>query len=285
MDALGAGPVLAIQADAGLSAMINSLADQIEAKNEVLAREAREHRMLFTDGVASNMEHLLKLHTLNESRAHLRAIQQCPVLHPYDVFVLLGRLIGHLAVFHDELVPGPLPPYNHDQPGETFDLVKRRIEILLEAMRPGAYIERTFERKKDAQGREGLGVDLDRSWIDDNLEMFLGLRSDDMDVHEVQRFIQSRLNFKLASPTRAPKIANIAVRGLRFDVKSVPAGTLPRRQGLHYYRIDKTIGSDRTDYWKECEQERGIRIAIQEGQLASLEQFQPALFVILKGRP
>ncbi|MFQ5462797.1 MAG: type VI secretion system baseplate subunit TssK, partial [Phycisphaerae bacterium] len=273
MDALGAGPVLAIQADAGLSAMINSLADQIEAKNEVLAREAREHRMLFTDGVASNMEHLLKLHTLNESRAHLRAIQQCPVLHPYDVFVLLGRLIGHLAVFHDELVPGPLPPYNHDQPGETFDQIKRRIEILLEAMRPGAYIERTFERKKDAQGREGLGVDLDRSWIDDNLEMFLGLRSDDMDVHEVQRFIQSRLNFKLASPTRAPKIANIAVRGLRFDVKSVPAGTLPRRQGLHYYRIDKTIGSDRTDYWKECEQERGIRIAIQEGQLASLEQF------------
>jgi len=285
MDALGAGPVLALQSDTGLSAMINSLADQVEAKNEVLAREAREHRMLFTDGVASNMEHLLKLHTLNESRTHLRAIQQCPVLHPYDVFVLFCRLIGHLSVFHDELVPGPLPQYNHDKPGETFDLVKRRIEILLEAMRPGAYVERTFERTKDAQGRDGLGVELDRSWIDDNLEMFLGLRSDDMDVQEVQRFIQSRLNFKLASPTRAPKISNIAVRGLRFDIKQVPAGTLPRRQALHYYRIDKTIGSDRTDYWKECEQERGIRIAIQEGQLAALEQFQPALFVILKGRP
>lgn len=284
MDLLGAGPLLTAQADAGLSGLINSLTDQVEAKNEVLAREAREHRMMFTDGVASNLEHLLKLHTLNESRAHLRALQQCPVLHPYDLFVVFCRLIGHLSVFHDDLVPGALPAYIHDRPGETFDQVRRRLEVLLEAMRPGAYAERRFERRKDAQGREGLSVELDRGWIDENLEMYVGLRTEDMDIHELQRFIQSRLNFKLASPSRAPKITNIAVSGLKFDVRSVPAGTLPRRPGLHYFKIDKTIGSDRTDYWKECEQERGIRISIQEGQLNALEEFAPTLYIIMKGR-
>ncbi len=285
LDQLGAGPLLAIQADAGLSRLVTSLADQLEAKDEVLAREAREHRMLFTDGVAANTEHLLKLHALNEVRAQFRALLQCPVLHPYDVFVLLCRLIGHLSVFHDDLVPSGIPAYDHDRPGVSFESLRARIEVLLDAMRPMAYVERKFARKRDPRGHEGLEVELDRRWIDDNLEMYVGLHSEEMEIQEVERFIYSRLNLKLASPGRAPRIADTAVRGLRLEVKSVPAGTLPRRQGLHYFRINKTIGPDRTDYWRECEQERGIRVSLQERQLPDFEKFQPNLYVILKSRP
>jgi len=280
----GAGPLLAVQADPGLSALLASVADQIEAKDEVLAREAREHRMLFTDGVAANTEHLLKLHALNEARALYKALLQCPVVHPYDVFAAMCRLVGHLSIFHDDLVPAGLPTYDHDRPGESLGRLRSRIELLLEAMRPMAYIERRFVRKRDLQNREGLEVELDRRWIDENLELFVGLCSDEMEIQELERHIYGRLNLKLASPTRAPKIANIAVRGLRLEIKSVPAGTLPRRQGLHYFKIDKTIGTDKTDYWRECEQERGIRVSIQEGQLATFETFRPALYVVLKSR-
>jgi type VI secretion system protein ImpJ len=284
LETLGAGPVLTIRAHAGLSSVITSLADQVEAKNEVLAREAREQRMMFTDGVAANSEHLLKVHVLNETRAHLRALLQAPVLHPYDVFVVLARLVGHLSVFHEELVPGALPVYDHDRPGPAFEALRRRIVVLLDAMRPMAYVERRFERKKDDRGREGLAIELDRSWIDQNLEMYVGLTAPEMDTQELERFIRARLNMKLASPTRAPRIHNIAVQGLRMETRAVPAGTLPRRDGLHYFRINKTIGSDQTDYWRECEQERGIRVSIQEGQLESFEAFRPTLYVILRER-
>ncbi len=284
LDALGAGPLLAIQADSGVSRLVSSLVDQIEAKNEVVAKEAREHRMLFTDGVATNTEHLLKLHALNAVRAELKALMQCPLLHPYDLYVVLSRLIGQLSVFHEELVCGPLPAYDHDRPGATFDRLRARIEILLDAMRPMAYVERSFARKKDPRGHEGLEVELDRSWIDDNLEMYVGLYTAEMEIEELERQVYSRMNLKLASPTRAPRIADTAVRGLRLEVKSVPAGTLPRRQGLHYFRINKTIGPDRTDYWRECEQERGIRITLQERQLAEFELLGPCLYVILKSR-
>jgi type VI secretion system protein ImpJ len=284
LDPLGCGPLLALQSDGGLSRLITSLVDQIEAKDEVLAREAREHRMLFTDGVAANTEHLLKLHALNGLRAQLKALTQCPLLHPYDVFVALAHLVGQLSVFHDDLVPGVLPQYDHDRPGVSFDRLRARIEVLLDAMRPMAYVERRFGRKKDARGHEGLEVELDRKWIDENLEMYVALFAQEMEIQELEKYIYSRLNLKLASPSRAPRIANIAVRGLRLEIKSVPAGTLPRRQGLHYFRIDKTIGPDRTDYWRECEQERGIRVSTQEGQLADFEKFQPTLYVILKQR-
>lgn len=284
LDELGAGPVLAIQADQGLSAVVTSLSDQVEAKGEVLAREAREHHMLFTDGVAANTEHLLKLHAINEAGAELKALLQSPVLHPYDVFVALSALVGKLSVFHDDLVTGAIPIYDHDRPGEAFEQVRNRLVILLEAMRPIAYVERPFTRKKDERGRDGLEVELDRKWIDENLELFVALHSDEMDIDELERYVYGKLDMKLASPSRSPKIHNIAVRGLRLQIKSVPAGTLPRRQGLHYFKVNKAIGPDRTDYWKECEQERGIRMSIREGQLKAMEQFKPSLYVSLKVR-
>ncbi len=282
MDDLGVGPLLTVQADAGVSKMIRSLADQIEAKDEVLAREAKEHRMMFTDGVAANTEHLLKLHVLNESRAGIKAMLQSPVLHPFDVFCDFARLVGHLSVFHDDLVPMDIPAYDHDRPGECLEQLRARIVVLLEAMRPVAYVERVFALKKDETGREGLEVELDRKWIDENLEMFVALTSDEMDVNELYNHIYQKLDMKLASPTRSRKIHNIAVRGLSLQIKSVPAGTLPRRQNLHYFKVDKTIGPDRTDYWKECEQERGIRMSIREGQLSAMTRFKPALYVVLK---
>jgi type VI secretion system protein ImpJ len=284
LDELGTGPLLAVQADAGLSLLVRSLADQVEAKDEVLAREAREHRMAFTDGVAGNLEHLLKLHALNAGRTELRALQQSPLLHPYAVFTALCRLIGQLSVFHDDLVSGELPTYDHDQPGESLERARRRLLVLLDALRPLAYAERAFARKRDAGGRDGLEVELDRSWIDENLEMYVGLLAPDKDINELHQEIYGKLDMKLASPQRSGRIHNIAVRGLRLQVKSVPAGTLPRRPGLHYFRVDKTIGPDRTDYWRECEQERGIRMSIREGQIAAMEQFRPTLYVCLKER-
>lgn len=282
MDDLGAGPLLALQADAGLSALVRSLSDQIEAKDEVLAREAREHRMLFTDGVAANTEHLIKLHVLNEVRGGMKALLQCPVLHPFDVFSTFAKLVGHLSVFHEDLVPIDIPNYDHDRPGDSLERLRARIVVLLEAMRPVAYIERPFVLKKDETGREGLEVELDRKWIDENLEMFVALIADDLDINELYAHVYQKLDMKLASPSRSRRIHNIAVKGLSLQIKSVPAGSLPRRQNLHYFKVDKTIGPDRTDYWKECEQERGIRMSIREGQLAGMTRFNPALYVALK---
>ncbi|UCE59374.1 MAG: type VI secretion system baseplate subunit TssK [Phycisphaerales bacterium] len=284
LEVTGAGPLLSIQADVALSGMVTSLADQVEAKGEVLAREAREHQMMFTDGVASNTEHLLKLNALNELRAHLAALLQCPVLHPYDVFIAFSRLVGALSVYHDDLVPQGIPAYDHDRPGVSLDTLRRRIIILLEAVRALNYVSRPFARKKDRANRDGLEVELDRQWIDDNLEMYVAFQSEEMDINELERYIYNKLNLKLASPTRAPRIASIAVRGLRLQIKSVPSGTLPRRPGLHYFKIDKTIGQDRTDYWRECEQERGIRMGIPEGQLAAIEKYKPTLYVPLRSR-
>ena len=83
--------------------------------------------------------------------------------------------------------------------------------------------------------------------------------------------------------TRLRVVARNTADACTKIVSTIPAGTLPRRQGLHYFKVDKTIGPDRTDYWRECEQERGIRMSIREGQIAAMERYKPALYVALKG--
>ena len=142
----------------------------------------------------------------------MRALVQSPLLHPFDVFVVLARLVGQLSVFHDDLVPGDIPVYDHDRPGVAFGAVHKRIVLLLEAMRPMAYIERRFARKKDARGQDGLEVEIDRRWIDDNLEMYIGLHSDEMDIHEVERHVYSRLNLKLSHASGINQVLNRADR-------------------------------------------------------------------------
>jgi type VI secretion system protein ImpJ len=282
LDENGAGPLLAIQADPGLSGLLTALADQVEAKDELLAREAREHEMLFTDGVAANTEHLLKLHALNAARAELRLLQQCPRLHPYDLFVALGRLVGQLSIFHPGLVPGILPGYEHDRPAESLSAMAEVLRNRLEGLRPEAYVAAPFTRKKDPRGHDGLQVALERAWIDDKLDMYVALRADDKTVDELYQFIRGKFDLKLASPAKAPRIVGTSVSGLAFQIRSVPPGTLPRHRGLHYFHVEKRIGSDGVDYWRECEQEQGIRIALNEAQLPEMERFRPTLYVCLR---
>lgn len=285
LDDLACGPVLAVQASHGLSAMITALADQVQAKDDNMAEEAAQHNMEFTDGVANNMEHLIKLHVLNESRAHLRALLQCPLLHPYDVFVLFARLMGHLSIFNPEgRAPIALPAYDHDHPGEALDQLRARIEYLLQVIAGRDYAMRAFSHKVDKLGHDGLEIELERKWIEENLEMFLGLTDPTRDAAELERYIKTTFNLKLASPSQAPDIHLKAVRGLGWTAKAPPAGTLPRRQGLHYYRIEKTVGADRIDYWAGAEKERAIRMSPPPKDVVKVEDFKPTLFVILRGR-
>jgi hypothetical protein len=106
-----------------------------------------------------------------------------------------------------------------------------------------------------------------------------------MDISELYAHIYESVGLKLASPKRAPRIRKIAVRGLRLKERTtLPPGVLPRQPDLHYFQIDKSAGADARDYWKECEVEQGIRMALAEELLEKMESFQPTLYVALKKR-
>jgi predicted component of type VI protein secretion system len=194
-----------------------------------------------------------------------------------------------LSIFHPDLVPAPadFPPYDHDRPADSLGRLKKRIQVLLQAMLPHMYVQQVFSRKADERGRDGLEVELERPWIDENLEMFIALVADDMATEDVYRHIYGTdFDMKLASPRRSPRITTMNTRGLKIEIKPVPPGKLPQRQGLHFFKVNKTGGTstaERIDYWRECETERGIRMSFKEGKADAMEKFKPTLYVVLKG--
>lgn len=276
------GPFLAIQGSRVLSRLVNSLIDQIEAKNEVLAQEALETRMSFGDGVSANTEHLLKLHVLNGVVPRLRAVMAAPLLHPFDVYLELSRTVGELSIFDDTLLrPEPLPAYDHDYCARPLSELKDRIVRLLDMLRPLNFARADFVKNPDPEGHEGLAVELKPAWIQAQYEMYIAFESSEFQTDELLNHIYAKIDMKLASPKRSSRIRTTAVRGLKLRAKPVKPGTLPRRTDLHYYQIEKVAESQIADYWRECEYERGIRMSIREGHTAEMEKFRPALYVSL----
>lgn len=282
LDEEGAGPLLALQVDARLGRLIKSLADEIEARGETVARNARERRMAFTDGAPAHLDQLMKLHALNATHAEVRALVQSPLLHPFNVFVTLSRLMGHLSVFDpDRMMPADIPRYDHDRPAQTLMALGRELRALLTRVAGDAPEIRPFVRKTDVRGHPGLEVELEREWVDQGLEMYVGFVDEEREPEEFDRWLQSTFNMKLASPKRAPTLAQHNLAGLRYRLRTVIPPGLAHRRGLHYFRIER-MGTDRTDHWQECREERGIRMSLTEGQLGPMERLQPTLYVILK---
>lgn len=278
------GPALAIQGVPALNRLFAVLVDQIEGKGDVLAAEALESRMGFGDGVSSNVEHLMKVHTVNCVRTRLRALSAAPLLHPYDAFVELMTVAGWLSIFDSTTIkPDVVPIYDHDQPGVALSAARDRIVFLLDSLRPVNYALAPFARSKNADGREDLAVELKPSWLADQCDMYIALESGEFDSSEaLLKHIYSKFDMKLASPRRAPRLDTQGIRGLTLRVKTVRPGTLPRRSGLHYFWIDRTTtsGVAAVDYWRECENERGIWLTTREGQREEIEKFRPSLYVI-----
>ena len=63
------------------------------AKANALARTAEERRMSFATGALADVEHLFKLHLLNESGELMAGLLSPPLLHPYAAYVYLRGLL------------------------------------------------------------------------------------------------------------------------------------------------------------------------------------------------
>ncbi|MGE3180208.1 MAG: type VI secretion system baseplate subunit TssK [Phycisphaerae bacterium] len=282
---LQVGPCLRIQASRPLNAQIKLVIDHLDRKDAELAAEALELKMRFGDGVSANTEHLLKLHVLNGVVTRLRALTSGDSLHPFDAYHALAHAMGELSIFDEtRLKADSVPTYDHDSPNHAIEPICRRIIALLDTLAPRDFARVDFTRSVDETGLEGLAVDLQPLWITAQYDMYVAFETREFDTQALYEHIYGSEGFdmKLASPKRSSRVRRQAVKGLRLRTKAVPAGTLPRRDDLHYFQIDRSVDGQGSRYWVECENERGIRMSLREDQVEAMLKLRPALYVILR---
>ncbi len=166
-------PVLACDAWHELSVgVLQAIYDRIGRKIEKLAGQAVSRGLSLDSMAPGDALIFAQLRELNEAYATLTNIAFLEGVHPLAAYQELCRLVGQLSVFSPTRRPPAIPRYDHDDLGGCFHRLKNYLDDLLSIVPEPDYLERPFV----GNGLR-MQVSLERSWLDQKVQLYLGVRS------------------------------------------------------------------------------------------------------------
>ena len=236
--------------------ILQSVYDRVGRKLEKLASQAVS-RGLSPDSMApGDVQIFAQLRVLNETYATLSNLAFIEGIHPLTAYIELSRAVGQLSIFNLSRRPPAIPRYNHDDLGGCFYQLKNYLDDLLSIVPEPDYQERPFQ----GHGLR-MQVSLERPWLDQSAEMYIGVQSP-MEP-EACVDLMRQLDMKVGSSERVETIYRMGDVGLRFA--HVPASllpqSLPRPQGLTYFQINRE--QQKAD-WQFAEKSLSLAIRFNE---------------------
>jgi type VI secretion system protein ImpJ len=257
-------PLLAVDAWPDLSSgVFRAVYDMIGAKIDLSAQWAREYEADFDALQPGDLPRLLKLGQLNGAQGVLSTLAFVRGLHPLLAYAELCRIAGQLSLFDRSRRLGQLPPYDHDNLGNIFIMVREEIRRLLEDELP-QFERRPFRgvlfKGRDQVEKPGMQVDLPPHWLKDEWDWFVGVACEGFDPRNCEKFLNRTLYWKLASPARVEDVFQHAKPGLKLDLLEQPPRPLPSRGGWSYFRLVRE--GDGAQAWRHviAEKAMGMRL-------------------------
>src|SRR5262249_10938368 len=128
-----------------------------------------------------------------------------------------------------------LPRYDHDDLGGCYYRVKQYLDDLLREVEELTYQERPFE----GQGLR-MQVALEPAWLEPAWEAYVGVASPLPADRSVRLLTKpAYLDMKIGSAQTVDEIFEKGQAGLRFTQTPTPPRSLPVRDGLIYFQIDR----------------------------------------------
>lgn len=217
-----------------------------EAREGEAETEAGQVRLLLVLGVLSRYGPLLS-HWLDT-----------PQVQPWAMFGVLRQLIGELSVFSEncellgETASGEswLEPYRHDDLGRGFETLSAQVRLLLDGISAGAEWLVRFER-----GDQWFEAQLPDAFFGARHRYYLVLHTN----AEEQALGRDA---KLGALGRVEVLISRALPGIELIPLQAPPQGLPRRSGVHYFRLEAL-----SEAFEALEQERRAALFIPEAGL------------------
>ncbi len=275
LDATYFPPVLACDAWRDLSVgILQAVYDRIGRKIEKLAGQAVSRALSLDSTNPGDALIFAQLRELNEAYAVLTNIAFVEGIHPLWAYQELCRLVGQLAIFKVETrrTP-PIPRYNHDDLGGCFHRLKNYLDDLLSILPEPDYKEVPFV----GDGLQ-LKVGLQRPWLDQNAQLFIGVRS----PLEPDRCVElmGQIDMKVGSSDRIERIYALGDVGLKLLYVPAPRlpQALPREQGLTYFQINR---EQQQSEWQQVERSSTLAIRFNETKVVGNIDRQEAIILRL----
>ncbi len=225
-----------------------------------------------SDFDAHFIPHLLVLNALNRSLPVLNHIIENADFHPQEVYKNLRQIVGELSTFSDrinalgQLKDGTslLPEYNHEQLFYCFNEIRLLIGELLKGISVAG--ESVFSMIRDMDYFTAV---IPKEEFRDSYMYFLVLKS----TGDPDKIINDLHNLvKIGPKENIESMISRALPGVPVRHRLVPPPGMPKRSGLHYFRIDskhhlfeeiKRAGNISL-FWDNAPEDASIEIVISQ---------------------
>jgi type VI secretion system protein ImpJ len=222
-------PLLQITANPGLVGTIGRTLEMLDDKIASVGQTCAVRGAGFSTADIANF---WLLHAANSAASPLRHLLYSKRGHPEELFVELSRLAGSLATFKLNSDSRQLPRYDHENLGECFQILSKRIREDLDIIVPANCLSIPLKPAGDCF-YEGELVDsrcLGRSqWV-------LALRAS---VSELELMVTAPQLIKICSPPFVRELVKRALPGLALKHLSTPPPALRPNLEKQYFSISR----------------------------------------------
>ena len=217
---------------------LRQLLSVMVGKQRQLAEGRRMRSAASVDFQASDASKFWMLHTLNSFIPRVSHLVDHGEVHPEELYLMLGAVIGELCTFSPDGDPTDLPKFNYLELGEVLDPMFQRCIQMVNAVLAEQYVLIPLEKRDD-------GMYLGR-FDDPNLPRKHGffLECSGSDEGTLREKLPKLL--KVASWTQIGYILNAAIPGVKCEVEYRPPGAIPVKPGLVYLKVEMD-----GDYWND----------------------------------
>lgn len=230
-------PVLKVSASEWLANMLRQLVEILVTKSGSLSEQRRGTNASLADFTTSEVAVFWLLNTINASIPTMAHYFRSPLLHPENLYLEMGELIGKLMTFSLEYHPKDIVKYDHDDLYFTFSNLSAQLRELLETVIPSRCVPIPLEKTRDTLY---VGRIEDERLLKD-AAFYLAVRAQMPEaklIDGVPRVV------KIASRDVIDSVIGSALPGVVLTLASPPPAPIPARVGFKYFQLDN-IGP----YW------------------------------------
>jgi type VI secretion system protein ImpJ len=270
-------PVIAIDAWPGLGRdLVRGLYDIIGRKIDVLSQQVQERNIGFSSAEASDLNRMMMLVELNGAHATMGISAFCGGVHPLPAYIELCQLAGRLAIFAEERRSQEIPPYDHENLGPIFRLIRQRIEALINSVQEYEYEQRFFVGV-------GLGMQaaLDPRWFHADWKWYIGVNKGELTEQECRELLQpGEMDWKLGSSRQVELLFTRRIEGLQLRPVGRVVRALPNRPDWIYYEVIKREGAA----WRDVQETQTLGMRFKDSLIVNRDRFQGNRTVVVQTR-
>jgi type VI secretion system protein ImpJ len=265
-------PLIACAGSPALMRRMRELAETARGRARDLAAKVPSLARLADVERGVDFASLLLLQSINRTAAALEQLSRAPDATPFTAYLELARCCGDMALFGPERAAPALPAFEHARSDECFRGVLRELGALL-----GAQVEQPYDfvpLDRDPAADYFHGASLPAEWFERRAVPYLAVQLG-RPPEQAARLVPDGV--KLMAPSERQRVMDSVVPGIAIRHERHPPLAFPRRDDLHYFRIE--TDGDSHGSWRLVEQEKAALV------LNPLDELAEARFELYVEKP